>query len=99
MLTLADFQQDSFRDGSIEHAVYRHGSGPAVLVLHELPGIDSATFAVATTICEAGFTVVLPDLLPPPVPPSTKVTLRLLAANLRRVCVAREFWALALRYD
>jgi dienelactone hydrolase len=93
---LAGFALDPFDDGSIEHDVFRRGEGPAVLVLHELPGIDGATLAVAERIRSAGFTIVLPDLLPPPFAPPGA---RLLVANLRRICVAREFWAFALRYD
>src|SRR5262245_52637417 len=93
---LAGFALDPFDDGSIEHDVYRRGSGPAVLVLHELPGIDGATLAVADRIGGEGFTIVLPDMLPTPFAPAGA---RLLAGNFVRSCVASEFWALALRYD
>jgi dienelactone hydrolase len=93
---IAGFARDPFDDGSIEHDVFRRGDGPAVLVLHELPGIDGATLAVAERIRSAGFTIVLPDLLPPPLAPPG---MRLLVRNLVRVCVAHEFWAFALRYD
>jgi dienelactone hydrolase len=93
---LAGFVSDPFDDGSIEHDVFRRGDGPAVLVLHEVPGIDGATLAVAERIRCAGFTIVLPDMLPPPFAPASP---RLLVGNMIRVCVAREFWALALRYD
>jgi len=93
---LAGFARDPFDDGSIAHDVFRRGEGPAVLVLHEVPGINDATLAVAERIRCAGFTIVLPDMLPPPFAPGGA---RLLVGNMVRVCVAREFWALALGYD
>jgi len=93
---LPGYDHDPFRDGEIEHDVRRSGSGPAVLVIHELPGIDEATRMVAERIREEGFTVVLPDLLPPRSGEPTGLDL---ALNLGRICVSNEFWAFALRYD
>src|SRR5262245_32195763 len=92
---LPGYGHETFRDGGIEHDVRRSGSGPAVLVLHELNGIDLATFLVAERIKGEGFTVVVPDLLPP----LAGRPMVDLALNFGRICVAREFWAFALRYD
>jgi dienelactone hydrolase len=93
---LPGYDHDPFRDGEIEHDVRRSGAGPAVLVIHELPGIDEATRMVAERIRDEGFTVVLPDLLPPMRGEPSGLDL---ALNFGRICVSNEFWAFALRYD
>jgi dienelactone hydrolase len=87
------YGQDRFASGGIGHDVYRAGEGPAVIVMHELPGIDRATVAVAERIRREGFSVVLPDLLPP------LLGRRSVVLNAPRICIVREFWAFALRYD
>ena len=39
MNALADFTVFSFAHGGKERIVYRRGTGPAVVVMHEIPGI------------------------------------------------------------
>lgn len=87
------YTQSSFEDGGIRHDVFRAGSGPAVIVMHELPGLDAAVVAVAERIRGEGFTVVVPDLLP------AILGRRSVVLNFPRICVVREFRAFALRYD
>jgi dienelactone hydrolase len=87
------YEPSRFPSGGIDHVVYRAGSGPSVIVMHELPGIDAATLAVAERIRREGFSMVLPDLLPP------ILGRRSVALNFPRICIVREFWAFALRYD
>jgi len=41
---------------------YRRGSGPAVIVVHEIPGITPAVLRFADEVVDAGLTVVLPHL-------------------------------------
>lgn len=43
-----------------ERCVYHAGKGPAVLVMHELPGLSPACIGLAEDIAAAGFTVYLP---------------------------------------
>jgi dienelactone hydrolase len=45
-----------------EHMVYVGGSGPAILLLQELPGIDAPTISLADLLAE-NFTVYLPHLV------------------------------------
>ena len=45
-----------------ERCVYHAGKGPAVLVMHELPGLTPACISLAEDIAAAGFTVYLPLL-------------------------------------
>ena len=48
-------------DGT-SHPTYRKGQGPAVVVIHEIPGITPDVIAFADEVAAAGFTVVLPHL-------------------------------------
>ena len=75
----------------VTHATYRKGTGPGVIVIHEIPGItpDVATFA--EEVVAAGFTVVLPSLFGTDGAP---MTARTVASSLGRVCVSREFTTL-----
>jgi dienelactone hydrolase len=43
--------------------VYRTGTGPAVIVIHEMPGITPLVAAFARRVADRGMTAVLPDLL------------------------------------
>lgn len=73
--------------------VYRRGTGPGVIVIHEIPGITPKVIAFANEVVAAGFTVVMPSLVGTPGKPmSVPYTL----ASTTKVCIAREFttWAL-----
>lgn len=73
--------------------VYRTGSGPAVLVIHELPGLTPLVAEFGRRVAALGLTAVLPDLLGTPgKPPSGPY----LAASGARACVSREFHVFAL---
>ena len=73
--------------------VFRRGSGPGVIVIHEVPGITPRVAAFANEVAAAGFTVVMPSLVGTP---GRAISARYGAASLAKVCVAREFthWAL-----
>ncbi len=70
----------------------RRGPGPVVIVMHELPGLTSLTVALADAIHDRGYTVVMPVLLGEP---KVRGSLVGMVRNAARVCVAREFSALA----
>jgi len=76
-----------------KHQVYRMGTGPAVVIIHEMPGITPLVVAFARRISERGMTAVLPDLFGTPGKP---VTLPYALSSLARACVSREFTLLAL---
>lgn len=46
--------------GSITHDVYRVGEGPAVVLMHELPGMTTGCLRAAKRIVDSGFRVYLP---------------------------------------
>jgi dienelactone hydrolase len=71
--------------------VYVAGSGPAVIVLHEMPGIGAHVLRFAGWVRDAGFTVYLPSLFgnDGAVPSADEG-----AAIFRRACMSAEFRAL-----
>jgi len=59
---LSAYEKAEFDDGRWRRTVYRRGSGPAVIVIHEMPGLHPAVVAFADRVAEAGMTVFLPVL-------------------------------------
>lgn len=82
----------SFTAAGFTRDHYRRGSGPAVIVIHEVPCITPKVIAFANEVVDRGFTVVMPDLVGTP---GREPTMAYATLNLLKVCVAREFttWA------
>ena len=76
------------------HPTYRRGSGPGVVVIHEIPGITPQVLRFAEELVDAGYTVVMPHLFGTP---GARITPVSLATSIRQVCVSREFTKLAVR--
>jgi dienelactone hydrolase len=55
-----DAHRLEFAHGGLSHPVFRDGSGPGVLLMHELPGMTPPTLRLAARIRDAGFSVYLP---------------------------------------
>lgn len=72
----------------VSHATYRRGSGPGVVVVHEIPGITPEVAAFGQEVVDAGYTVVMPSLFGTDGAPMTAGST---ARALRQVCVSREF--------
>jgi dienelactone hydrolase len=67
--------------------------GPAVIVVHEIPGITPLVARFANEVVERGFTVVMPSLVGTPGKEPSNVYA---VQQMARVCVAREFTTFAL---
>ena len=78
--------------GDVTHPTYRKGTGPGVVVIHEIPGITPEVIAFADEVVAAGFTVVMPHLFGTPEKP---MSLGTVGRVLPRVCVSREFTTMA----
>jgi dienelactone hydrolase len=89
---LNGWTRSAFKAAAIERDVYRKGSGPAVVVVHEIPGITPAVLRFAEDVVDRGFTVAMPNLVGTP---GRDVSGRYLASSMAKVCVAREFTVLA----
>jgi len=82
-----------FDDGRWQRTVYRRGSGPAVIVIHEMPGLHPLVVRFADRVAEAGMTVFLPSLFGTP---GKTVSMGYgIAEMLKGICIRREFsvWA------
>jgi dienelactone hydrolase len=88
------FDQVPFTHQGRTHPVYRAGAGPAVIVIHEIPGIHPGMVAFAQRLIAAGYRVYLPSLFGRPSQPANT---RALVGSILRVCVSREFAILADR--
>jgi len=92
MSPLSDFAREEVTYDGATFPVFRGGSGPAVIVIHEIPNLHPGVIAFGRRVVAAGFTVHMPSLFGEPGAPLT------VGSNLRsmaRACVSREFatWA------
>ena len=90
---LAGFTRFEFDDGRWSRPVYRIGSGPAVIVIHEIPGLHPLVLDFAHDVAAEGMTVFCPSLFGEPGRPvSPGYAIGVIAKTL---CVRREFTAWA----
>lgn len=89
---LDGFEKASFSAVGQTHEVYRSGSGPAVIVIHEIPGLTPLVAAFARKVVERGMTAVLPNLFGTP---GAVLTNSYALRSLARACISREFTMLA----
>lgn len=75
------------------HPTYRKGTGPGVVVIHEIPGLTPEVIGFAEEVVAAGYTVVLPHLFGSPERP---MSLPYVGSVLPKVCVSREFTTMAV---
>ena len=92
-MTLSDFTTTDFTHDGVTRPVYAAGTGPAVIVIHEMPGLTPTVAAFGRRVVEAGFHVRMPSLFGEPGRP---VSPGYLATSLARGCVASDFVTLAL---
>ncbi len=59
---LETYRADHFTADGTTHSVFRKGSGPAVIVITEMPGITPMVLGFADRLVDMGCSVVLPDL-------------------------------------
>jgi dienelactone hydrolase len=88
-MPLADYHIENFTHAPWTRPVYRRGQGPAVIVIHEVPGLHPLVFDFADRLVAAGMTVFLPSLFGTPGKPATKPYA--VQQILLNICVRREF--------
>ena len=90
---MKEYQKFQFNDGRWTRDVYRRGSGPAVIIIHEIPGLHPLVVRFADRVAAAGMTVFLPSLFGEPGRP---VTMGYAIGSIAKaICISREFtvWA------
>lgn len=88
---LAQFDRFSFEFEGVSRDVFRAGQGPAVIVMHEVPGLYPQDIALGQRLVREGFTVFMPSLLGTP---GKAIGPIYGLASMIRVCISREFFAL-----
>jgi dienelactone hydrolase len=89
---LADFEKRSITLDGITKTVHVDGSGPAVIVMAEMPGISPHVARFSRWVREAGFTVYMPSLFGRD---GAYPTVEEGVATFRAACVSAEFRAFA----
>jgi len=90
---LAGYDRFDFKDGPWTRQVFRKGSGPAVIIIHEIPGLHPGVIRFADHVAAAGMTVFLPSLFGTPGKEAS--TGYAVASMVNAICIRREFhvWA------
>jgi dienelactone hydrolase len=90
---LDGYERTRFDDGRWTRPVFKKGSGPAVIIIHELPGLHPLVVRFADRVVAAGMTAYLPSLFGQP---ERGVTVGYAISSLvKTLCIRREFnaWA------
>ncbi|WP_032408122.1 dienelactone hydrolase family protein [Rhodococcoides fascians] len=98
---LADFERTEFTADGRTAPVYRIGTGPAVIVMSEMPGITPKVADFARTVAGIGCTAIVPHLFgvdgkdPLAAPLGVLGTVATLSRAMVPACISREFTILA----
>jgi dienelactone hydrolase len=90
-MPLSDYTLSQFTAGPYTRPIYRRGAGPAVIVIHEVPGLHAQVIEFADRLAAAGMSVWCPSLFGTPGAAPTKS-----AAAVQlflNICIRREFSA------
>ncbi len=90
--TLEGFERTTFTAEGKTRAVYRTGSGPAVIVISEMPGITPGVARFAQSVAAAGFTAVMPHVFGDD---GREMSASYVAGSIAKACISREFTVLA----
>lgn len=90
---LDGFTESTFTHDGSTRPVFRAGSGPAVIVIHEAPGLHPGVIDFGRRVVDAGFTAVMPSLFGTPGKP---FGIPYSIVSMTRNCVAHDFVTFAL---
>jgi len=87
-----DFEQLSMEFLGETRTVFKAGRGPAVIVMHEVPGLYPAVADFGRKVVEQGFTAYMPSLVGTP---GKEMSFPYALRSIARACVMKEFtvWA------
>ncbi|MGH9080986.1 MAG: dienelactone hydrolase family protein [Acidimicrobiales bacterium] len=89
---LEGFEAGSFTAEKTTRTVYRTGSGPAVIIVSELPGITPRVADFGRTVSATGLTAVLPHVFGRD---GRAPSAGYVASSFTRACISREFTVMA----
>lgn len=82
------FDETTFEALGTRRVVFRRGEGPAVVVMHEIPGITPEVAGFARRVADAGFSVAMPWMFGTP---NRRLSTSYALSQIGRACVGREF--------
>lgn len=90
---LDQYETFEFEYGGRTRKVFRRGAGPAVIIMHEMPGLHPLVIRFADRVAASGMSVYCPSLFGEPGRPANHPLSLATAANA--ICIRREFtvWA------
>lgn len=91
---LTDFACEPFTADGKTKDIYRLGSGPAVIVISEIPGITPKVAGFARKVAAAGCTAVMPHLFGQP---GREISTGYTLQTLTKLCISSEFVKLATK--
>ncbi len=91
-MPLSGFAEFPFTHDGKTRSVFRKGSGPGVVIMHEIPGITPEVRAFGERVAHAGFTVFMPHLFGTP---DKRFSTGYMLDSMVRACISREFSVLA----
>ena len=93
-MSLDTWALSPFTAAGFTRDVYRKGTGPGVIVVHEIPGITPKVLEFAEEVVAAGFTVLMPSLVGTP---GRAPSGGYMASSMLKVCIAKEFTNMAMQ--
>ena len=91
---IAGWDQSSFTHEGVRHPTWRKGTGPVVIVVHEIPGVTPKVIEFAERVVNEGFTVVMPLLVGEV---GRGPSGAYIAQSMAKICISREFTTMAMR--
>jgi len=91
---LREYESTTFEYEGVRRPLFIRGSGPGIVVMHEIPGIYPAVIEFAERLVKAGYRVYLPELLGET---GREFSNGYMLKSMARACIAKEFHVLASR--
>lgn len=91
-MALEGFDSFPFTHDGETRTVYTRGSGPGVVVMHEIPGITPEVAHFARRVSDEGFKVYMPHMFGTP---GKRLSVPYALSQMARACISREFQVLA----
>ena len=84
----AGYSSFELSDGEFKKTVFTKGKGPAIIIMHELPGMSPETILFANHLVKQGFKIYLPLMFGEPMMAADAASS---AKNMAHLCVSKEF--------
>jgi dienelactone hydrolase len=91
---LSEYESTTFEHDGVRRPLFVRGSGPGIVVMHEIPGLYPSVIEFAERLVGAGYRVYLPELLGEA---EREFSNSYMLKSMARACIAKEFHVLASR--